>query len=65
MAKGKMTSAGQPQTTYTLAEVMAASVRAFGVPPEVVAGAARAAGRSEMTRDEWQQAIQNYLKREV
>ena len=50
------------EPTYTRAELMAGSGR-FGVRPEVVAGALKLAGKSEMTLSEAERAIQTFLRR--
>jgi len=52
------------EAVYTKEELMAAA-SAFGVKPEVVAGALRLAGKDAMTKAEAEQAIQAFLSREV
>lgn len=61
--KGK-DSAAMEEAVYTKEELMAAA-SAFGVKPEVVAGALRLAGKDAMTKAEAEQAIQAFLSREV
>lgn len=53
------------ESTYTRRELMAASYSAFGVAPEVVAGAMHLAGKTEMTKAEAEQAIKAFSEREV
>lgn len=62
MAKGEVQ---QDQTVYGRAELMDGAVAAFGVQPEIVAGALALAGRDAMTRDEAAAAIAAFLKRRV
>jgi len=53
------------EPVYTREELFAAAKGAFGVNPEVVAGALAKAGKTEMTRDEAEKAIKNFLEGEV
>lgn len=62
MAKGE---AQRDQTVYSRDELMAGAVAAFGVQPEIVAGALKLAGRDAMTRDEAAAAIDAFLSRRV
>lgn len=52
------------ESVYSREELMA-SAQAFGVAPEVVAGALRLAGRDHMTRAEAEAAIKRFLERKV
>lgn len=54
----------QAKPTYTREELIAASI-AFGVKPEVMAGALRLAGKQKYTKDEAIQAVRAYLERRV
>lgn len=55
----------QKESTYTSKELIAASYAAFNVPPEVVAGALKMAGKDAMTKAEAESAIKAFLKKEV
>lgn len=55
---------GQPETVYGREELVAAA-SVFGVRAEVVAGALRLAGRTEMTKSEMVAALAAFLRREV
>jgi len=50
---------------YTLQELMDGAEAAFGVTPEVVAGAMRLAGVNVATRDEAQNFVNSFITREV
>lgn len=52
------------ETQYSRDDLIAGAA-AFGVRPEVVAGALRLAGRDRMSRREAEEAIRRFLKREV
>lgn len=54
----------QREPTYTREELIAGAA-AFGVRPEIMAGALRLAGRDRLTRAEAEQAVKTYLMREV
>lgn len=50
------------EAVYNRAELMAGAHR-FGVNPEVIAGALKLAGKTEMTLSEAEAAVQNFLRR--
>jgi len=54
----------QPEARYSRSELIAAA-SSFGVKPEVVAGAAKLAGKDKMTKSEAEKAIKLYLERKV
>lgn len=54
----------KPEAVYSREELIAGAA-AFGVKPEVVAGALRLAGKDAMTKAEAEQAIKAFLNREV
>lgn len=58
----KETSA--PEVVYDR-EALLAGAAAFGVQPEVVAGALRLVGKDALTRAEAEAAIRQYLMKEV
>lgn len=65
MADKNTAPAPAGETVYTREELLAGSLAAFGVQPEMLAGAMRVAGKTEMTRTEAREAIDKFLKMEV
>lgn len=65
--KGASGARSEPEPTrYTAAELQANALSAFGVQPEVVAGAIRLAGNPPaMTKAEAEAAIDQFLRRRV
>lgn len=53
------------ESIYTRQELLAASYSAFGVAPEVVAGAMVLAKKTEMSRSEMDAAIKAFKERKV
>lgn len=64
MSKRKATEE-QEAVVYSREELMAAAREAFGVAPEVVAGALRWAGVEAATREEAADLVQRFLARQV
>lgn len=60
-----MTKAKNQETVYNRSELLTAAETAFGVKPEVVAGALAKAGKTEMTKKEAEKAIKDFLEGEV
>ena len=54
----------QPEARYSRSELIAAA-SSFGVKPEIVAGAAKLAGKDKMTKTEAEKAIKAFLERKV
>ena len=53
-----------PESVYGRSELIEAAL-SFGVKPEIVAGAAKLAGKDKMTKSEAEKAIKLYLERKV
>lgn len=64
MSRKEKTETTKPEAVYTREELLAGAY-AFGVKPEIVAGALRLAGKDAMTKTEAEQAIKAFLQREV
>ncbi|OPY64082.1 MAG: hypothetical protein A4E56_00136 [Pelotomaculum sp. PtaU1.Bin065] len=58
-------SAGQVETKYPRRELMVNAQAAFGVMPEVVAGALHGNNAEELTINEVKAAIKDFLERKV
>ena len=54
----------QPEARYSRSELIEAAF-SFGVKPEIVAGAAKLAGKESMTKTEAEKAIKAFLERKV
>lgn len=63
-AKETNTKKTKPETTYSKQEIQAAAP-AFGVSPDVMAGALRRVDKDRLTRAEAEKAIQDFKKRQV
>lgn len=64
-AKPASVEAQEADTVYAATELVASAESAFGVRPEVMAGALRLAGRDNATRTEAKAAIEAFLRRKV
>lgn len=62
--QGGQASRKQTESVYSRNELIGAAV-AFGVKPEIVAGALELAGKNEMTKAEAKAAIKKLLGRKV
>lgn len=60
----KIVTVQQPEPQYSRSELIEAAL-SFGVKPEIVAGAAKLAGKDTMTKTEAEKAIKDFLKRKV
>lgn len=65
MAREKSTEQPKIQDPVYSRDELIAAASAFGVKPEVVAGALRLAGKDVMTKTEAEKAIRTFLERKV
>lgn len=53
------------ESTYTVAEYVAASGRLFGCSPDIVAAALKGAGKKSYTKDEAKAIVKKFKERKI